>query len=154
MKAEVGKFLYDSEQELLDEEMKDVYVTDHKPVTKKFITLSDEEDLEYYNYVKNLDSYNAKASMTTQRIHRFNSGRYELGSLKQRIFEPYAGAYKLDNGTMFLEFDEKSMGKDLDETELRATYEHVKNITPLEGEDEAEIRAAYFDALSENERVI
>ena len=34
--------------------MKDVYVTDHKPVAKKFSTLSEEEDEEYYNYVRSV----------------------------------------------------------------------------------------------------
>lgn len=40
-------------------EMENVYVTDHKHKAAKFSTLSEEEDLEYYNYVKSLEEYNA-----------------------------------------------------------------------------------------------
>ena len=39
--------------------MKDIYVTDHKPVAKKYTTQSEDEDLQYYNYVKSLEDYNA-----------------------------------------------------------------------------------------------
>jgi hypothetical protein len=34
--------------------MKDVYVTDHVPKPTKFSTLSQEEDFEYYNYMRSL----------------------------------------------------------------------------------------------------
>ena len=44
MKAEVSDFLADAKKQMLEEEMRDVYVTDHKPLVKKFSTLSEEED--------------------------------------------------------------------------------------------------------------
>ena len=105
MKAEVQDFLAAAKRKMLEAEMKDVYVTDHKPQPKKFSTLSSEEDQEYYNYVRSLEEYNKK-DVSSQRVSRFESGRYERGSLKQRIFEPLAGAKKLENGTLFYEVSE------------------------------------------------
>ncbi len=60
MKKEVAEFIENANQSQLEKNMSDVYVTDHKPVEKKFSTLSDEEDEEYYNYVRNLKDYNKK----------------------------------------------------------------------------------------------
>jgi lipopolysaccharide biosynthesis glycosyltransferase len=108
MKAEVSDFLKQAEERMLQDELKDVYVTDHKPVAKKFSTLSDEEDAEYYAYVRSLEDYNNK-QMEGERVSRFESGRYERGTLKQRIFEPLAGARTLENGTVFYEVSEKEL---------------------------------------------
>jgi len=58
MKSEVASYIRDAEDRMLEMNLKDVYVTDHKPVTKKFVTQSEEEDLEYYNYIKSLEHYN------------------------------------------------------------------------------------------------
>ena len=41
------------------------------------------------------------------------------------------------------------MAGKLEENELRATYEKVKNIKEIEAEDEGETRAAMFDAIEE-----
>ena len=73
------------------------------PVPKKFVTLNEDEDTEYYNYVQSLRNYNAKSTMRSDRVSQYESGRYEKGSLKQRIFEPLAGAQTLKNGTVFYE---------------------------------------------------
>jgi len=58
MKNEIDSFLNETEQKMKATEMKDVYITDHQPVAKKFITLSSDEDVEYYNYVRKLEDYN------------------------------------------------------------------------------------------------
>ena len=145
MAAEVGAFLEEADRKMLERELKDVYVTDHKAKAKKFSTLSDEEDQEYFEYIRRLEDYN-KREMGT-RVSRFESGRYERGSMKQRVFEPLAGARTLENGTLFLELSDKDFGDQLQEDKLRATFEKMRNLEALEGEDEAEIRAAVFDAL-------
>jgi len=76
-------------------------VTDHKPVTPKYSTLNKGDDEEYYNYYRSLQDYNKKRSMRgADRLSQFNSGRYEIGSMKQRILEPLAGAAKDSNGTL------------------------------------------------------
>lgn len=93
MKAEVQNFLANAEKQMLERELKDVYVTDHKPTVKKFSTLNEEEDVEYYNYIRAVEEYKAKAAKgASQRISQFRSGRYELGSLQQVLFEPLASA--------------------------------------------------------------
>ena len=64
--------------------------------------------MEYYNYTRSLEDYN-KEAVKPARISQFESGRFERGSMKQRIFEPLAGARKLDNGTLFYEISEKEL---------------------------------------------
>jgi hypothetical protein len=76
MRQEVENFLEDAEQQMLEYNMKNLYVTDHKPVAKKFSTLSDEEDAEYYSYVQQLAEYN-KQPMARPGANRFDSGRFE-----------------------------------------------------------------------------
>ena len=108
MKAEVSEFIANANKRMLAEEMKEVYVTDHKPVQKKYNTLSEEEDEQYYNYVKSLQEYNAKDAASAN-LSRFESGKYERGSMLQRLFEPLAGAKTLENGTVFLEISDKDI---------------------------------------------
>ena len=45
---------------MLERELKDVYVTDHTPKVKKFSTLNTDEDLEYYNYMCQVEDYKQK----------------------------------------------------------------------------------------------
>ena len=131
---------------MLASEMKDVYVTDHKHKSAKLTTLSEEEDLEYYNYIRNLQEYNSQP-MKSERTSRFESGAYERGSLKQRIFEPLAGAKTLENGTVFYEVTEEELAGRLQEDKLRESYDKLKSLGPIEGEDENEVRAAMFDQI-------
>ena len=145
-KQEVQAFLDNVDQQMAEAELKDVYVTDHKPLVKKYSTLSDEEDMEYYNYTRSLEDYN-KEAVKPARISQFESGRYERGSMKQRIFEPLAGARKLDNGTLFYEISEKELQNELNETSLRSTFEKLRDMEALEGDEEADIRLAMFDAM-------
>ena len=145
-KQEVQAFLDNVDQQMAEAELKDVYVTDHKPLVKKYSTLSDEEDMEYFNYTRSLEDYN-KEAVKPARISQFESGRYERGSMKQRIFEPLAGARKLDNGTLFYEISEKELQNELNETSLRSTFEKLRDMDALEGEEEADIRLAMFDAI-------
>ena len=100
-KNEILAYLKETDERIMKREMKDIYVTDHKPVDKKYTTQSEDEDLQYYNYVKSLEEYNAQPM--AQRINRYDSGKYEKGSYYQKIFEPMAGGYKLENGTFFVE---------------------------------------------------
>lgn len=146
MKEEISSFIENAKLRMQEIEMQDVYVTDHKPKAAKYSTLSEEEDLEYFNYVKSLEEYNAR-SMRSDRLSRFESGRFERGSLKQRLFEPLADAQKLENGTVYLELTDKDLGHELDEERLRAQFNKLSSQEALEGEDEAEVRASMFDAM-------
>lgn len=78
------KFISDAEKQMLERNLKDVYVTDHTPKVAKFSTLNEDEDIEYYNYVQSVKQYKEKTSKGLERrVSQFNSGRYELGSMQQ-----------------------------------------------------------------------
>lgn len=78
------KFIYDAEKQMLERNLKDVYVTDHTPKVTKFSTLNEDEDIEYYNYVQSVKQYKEKATKGFERrVSQFNSGRYEIGSMQQ-----------------------------------------------------------------------
>ena len=145
-KSEVIAFLRKTDEAMRASEMKDVYVTDHQPVAKKYVTLSEEEDQEYYNYLRQLEDYNAQPSST--RVSRYESGRYERGSLKQRIFEPLAGARKLENGTLFYEVSDAEIADLVDEGRLRKQFDNLKEVSAIEAEDDDEVHAAMFDRIT------
>lgn len=99
-----------------ERELRDVYVTDHTPKVKKFSTLNEGEDREYYNYVRQVEDYNEKIAKKSMRpVDRVRSGRYELGSLQQIVFEPLAAAVPLENGSLFYELQEKEISGRLNE---------------------------------------
>lgn len=116
--------------------MKDVYTTDHVKKTKQFNTLSEEEDKQFYDYLESIKEYSTAARA---KVNRFESGKYERGSLKQRIFEPLAGAQVLENGTRMFEFTDKDLRIpmcDFDDDQLRAEYEQVKNLNAVDIDNE------------------
>ena len=143
---EVSQFLEQAQKKVMDREFGDVYVTDHKHVAPKYSTLTDEENAEYYHYMRKLQDYNAQP-FKEPRQTRFNSGRYEKGSMLQRILEPLAGAETMDNGTVFYELTEKEIAGQLTEEKLRAKFEKLKTLEALEGEDQEEVQAMMFDQL-------
>jgi len=79
------------------------------------------------------------------RVSKFESGKYEKGSIKQRIFEPLAGAKTLANGTLYYEVSEKEISRKIDETALRIFFNKVKDMEQIDAEDESEIHAAMYD---------
>ena len=60
--------------------MKNVYMTDHVPKTKKYNTLNEEEDKQFYEHLKRIQDYNQKREIA-ERVDQFESGRYKRGSL-------------------------------------------------------------------------
>ena len=146
-KAEVDKFLTEAKQEMLEYEMGEVYITDHKAAPKQYSTLTDEEDLEYYAYSKALEDYNKQplgsGVSTTQKP------KYEVGSMRQRMFDPLAGATKQPNGTLFYELTEKEIAFQLGEDRLRAQYDAMKELNSMDAEDDDGVRAALFEQIDE-----
>ena len=71
--------------------MKDVYITDHKAKPQRLNTTNSKDDEQFYRYYQSLEKYNAEAKVAS-RISQYESGRFERGSLAQRVFEPLAGA--------------------------------------------------------------
>ena len=99
--------------------MKDVFITDHKLKAKKLNTTNSKEDEQFYKYYKSLQEYNSKVDAPA-RISQYESGRFERGSLAQRVFEPLAGARRNENGTLVYEVKDKELSYGLVETRLRA----------------------------------
>ena len=60
--------------------MKDLYMTDHVPKTKKYNTLNEEEDKQFYEHLKRLQEHNQQ-SEATEQVDQFESGKYARGSL-------------------------------------------------------------------------
>ena len=44
--------------------MKNVYMTDHVPKSKKYNTLSDEEDKQFYEHLQRIQDYNQQIEVT------------------------------------------------------------------------------------------
>jgi len=86
-----------------------------------------------------------------KRISEYESGRFEKGSLAQKLFEPLATAKKLENGSLFYKVEEKEVAKDMDEDKLRKQFERARSAEPLEfGEEEQdELRVALLDELAD-----
>lgn len=125
-KAEVAQFLADADRKMLEAELGDLHITDHKPKVRQFSTLNEEEDAEYFNYVQSLADYN-RSVPAPNRQSQFSSGRFEKGSFLQRMLEPLAGARKLDNGTLYYEVSEKEIERQMGSDSLREKYEKAKN---------------------------
>ena len=76
-----------------------------------------------------------------QRINRYESGRYEKGSYYQKIFEPMAGGYKLENGTFFVEVTDAYLADQISEEVLRAKFEKIKDLKQIDADDLDEVHA-------------
>lgn len=114
--------------------LKDVYITDHTPKVAKFSTTSEEEDQQYYNYMKSLEDHNSTLGKISSPS-LMDSGKYERGSLLQRVLEPLAGSKKLDNGSIYMEILDKDVASDCDEEKARKLYELLKEDQLCEGDD-------------------
>ena len=127
MKDEIQAFVDNATFENLARDMQDVYTTDHVAKTKKYNTLSKEEDKQFFEYLKSVEEYNA-SGVKPDRVDQFESGRYERGSLKQRLFEPLAGGKRQENGTLFYEVHDKDLSLYMDEARMRREYERTKDV--------------------------
>jgi hypothetical protein len=65
-----------------------VYVTNHEPRVKKYLTISSQEDESYYRYLKSVEEYNQVAQPEAEK----KPFKFEKGSLLQKIFDPLATA--------------------------------------------------------------
>lgn len=136
---------------MINYELRDVYVTDHKPSPRKVHTLGKSDDEVFFKYHQELQQYNN----TKSEFARANDkkGKYERGSLMQLILDPFAGAERLPNGSLFYEVQDRELDSSLNnEEKLRAQYETLKanldNPSEVSEEDMEELR---LQALSELE---
>ena len=103
-----------------------MYITNHVAEEKKLLTFSEEDDIQYYNYVKSLKDYNNRIGKVEKKLAVMESGKYERGSLLQRVFEPLVGSVQLENGGIYFEILDKDVCHDLDEAKARKLYELLK----------------------------
>ena len=129
--------------------LKDVYVTDHFPKTKKFATTSKKEDEQFFRYKQALQDYNSEELPALPSAQR---ERFERGSMLQRIFDPLAGARKLENGAYFYKVADSEIH--VDEEKARAEYERLKNVNSgtleVSEDDLDELRIALISELEQN----
>lgn len=52
---EFGRYVGEAFRIDQEQKLKDVFVTDHKPIEQKYLTLNQGEDYQYFNYIKSLE---------------------------------------------------------------------------------------------------
>ena len=138
---------YKYEKEL---KLEDVYVTDHEPVAKKYLTNGEEEDQDFYEYEQALADYYQDGAA---KAPYGDGGRYPKGSLMQRIVDPFAGAPRDEDGAIVYTVTDAELAplKLDDEAHLKATYDRLcaaSEVRDLDPEDEDAWRLAVLEDLS------
>ena len=88
-----------------------MHVTDHVAEDTKGITQSEDEDQDFYDYEKAVEAYNADVSEVKTFAARTAPGRFERGSLLQRITDPFDGAPRDENGSIIYRVSEAELLK-------------------------------------------
>ena len=148
MKEEIEAYIAKSYQIEQEANLENVYVTDHVPKQKKFTTIGQKDDEQFYRYQQSLQEY--KNDMP-ERIRVGKPERYQRGSLLQKVFDPLAGAEKLENGALFYKVDEAELTNIDNEEKLRAEWELLKaansNVLEVPEDDQDELRMALLDEM-------
>ena len=100
-----------------------MYITDNIYKTPKYNVNNAKELDAFYNYQKSVQKYNSEIDKTEHSIEK--KGKYEKGSLAQRIFEPILGAEQDENGTYFVKIESREISK-TDEETMRKIFENAK----------------------------
>lgn len=148
MKDEIEYTIAEAYRKEKEEVWKDVYVTDHTPKPKKYLTLNKNEDQDFFNYKKSLQEYNKVKSLPIDK----SKEKYERGSFMQKIFDPFAGAERLENGALLYVLKDSELTQLLnDDEKLRAEFDKYKsNSEVISEEDEVEIRAKILESIHED----
>lgn len=126
-------------------------MTKHEPKEKKYMTTNRKEDEEFFRYKQALKAYNAKSEAKPPK----KDFKYEKGTLLQKIFDPMAGAERLENGALFYKLEDKELTPDLNnDDKLKAEFERFKalneGVLEVSEEDETELRMALLTEMEEN----
>lgn len=153
MREEAIQYIEDCYKHEELRQLDDVYVTDHKPVPRKYITESEDADQDFYEYQKAVEEYNNDET-SAQRVFGAEKSAYQRGSLLQRAFDPFFGAGKDENGTILCNLDDRDLvhyGLN-DEERLRAEFNELKQKSEVWelDEDEEQARLQLFRELQEN----
>lgn len=155
MQDQVAQYIDECYEHEKLEKFKDVYVTDHSPVDPKYVTGSEEEDLDYFEYQKSLDAYHEAGKREVARAAA--TSRYERGSLMQRIMDPLADATRDANGSICHTVSQADMDRFspelAEEATLREQYERAKSkneVWDFDEEDEEAFKQALMQELEED----
>lgn len=135
-KAEIQSYLGWVRDQQQKEFLKDVYITDNKPQTPKYNVNNQKELDTFYRYQKSLEQYNSDIEGTQQTTKK---GKYELGSLAQRIFEPMQQAETDENGMRFIKVQDAEIRR-VDEETMRKMYDNAleRNLEPMSDDVESD----------------
>lgn len=149
--AEVSTYIescyaYEKERKLAD-----VFVTDHKPVPKKYLTTNEEEDQDFYEYQQSVAAYNAGGAGEAA-LSGAATPRYEPGSLMQRIGDPFAGAPRDADGALVYtvgdaELTDKKLDNEEHMKEMYAEMQAKSEVWDVDAEDEDAWRMAIIAEL-------
>ena len=149
MSAEISAYIDECYQYEREAKLEDVYVTDHTPVEKKYVTNGEADDEDFYNYAKAVEEYNSDLSGAFSLP---TTSRYERGSFLQRALDPFAGAKRDSEGSLLYRVEDKELGHfDLgNEEAMRAEYALLKSkdeVWELDDEDADAVRLGLLDEL-------
>lgn len=134
-KAELASFINKARDNEKSRGMSDVYITDHTPTQKKYLTKTKADDEAFFRYhqsVKEMnDSYQKRAP-----AHKPYKSRYPRGSLAQRIFDPLATAYTDENGTLTVDINDDDMSALKPATQTQFEKYSVQEEIEIDDEDE------------------
>lgn len=147
-KKEIQQYLAKVQAEIAAEDMHDVFITNHKADTPRYLTLNEDEDLHFQEYMASLQTYKEKP--VAKRVSQYESGRYERGSLAQRLFEPLAGAHRNEQGALEVSISDKDLRTYLDTDKMRRQFERASNTDEMPGseEEQEELRVALLDEIN------
>lgn len=123
---EISKYINDCYEVEDQIKLEDVYVTDHKKVEPKRLTVGEEEDAEFFEYQKSIDEYNN--DIPAVKFHGKEKSLYERGTVLQRLLDPLSECGKDENGTYWMEMTDKDFSHFDLENEVKAIkeYESIK----------------------------
>lgn len=86
----------------------DVFITDHQIVPKKYVTTSDEEDQDFYEYQQAIEAYNDDG-IESNKIFGSEKSDYSRGSILQRALDPFFGSGKDEFGTIVINIEDRDL---------------------------------------------
>ena len=127
-----------------------MYVTDHEPVDPKYITASEVEDQDFFNYQQSLDEYNSDTLNVFKPAQR--KQLYPKGSLMQKILDPLGGSTTDEDGAVNYHVEDQELVNIENEEFLRRKYENYKKtaeVWDVDEEDDDSFKQALVQELEE-----
>ena len=95
-------------------------------MAKKYLTSSEEEDQDFYEYEQSVAEYNQTG--TGKSVEGAGSGKYERGSLLQKILDPFAGAERDEDGAVVYTVTDAELAGEVDDAaKLKEQYQKLSS---------------------------